>query len=345
MKVLIESYNCVRQNDSGGMQIRIKNFMEHYKKASSEIKLFDKWEDKVVDHDLLHIFKVNMEDYQLVKLAKNNKIPVVISSVVPLENKFQILFNRTLCRLLPVHTGYWFINQMLKEADAIIVESKKEAKFISKNYGVSEKRIHTIPNGVDANIGTASKNEFSKRTGIYGKYVLQVGRFDQNKNQLNVIKAMAGSDIPVVFIGGADSGDSKYYDECRRNATSNMHFIGWVDHNDPLLSSAYQNAHVVILPSFKETFGISLIEGGAAGGNLIASKDLPIFEWDISDICKAVNPSDVDDIRNSIIDAYIKPLNPLTSIKVRNKFSWDSIVAQHIDIYKRVSAEVGYDEE
>ena len=338
MRILIESYNTVIQNTSGGVQIRIKNFIEHCKKYSLDVKLYNKWHDKVADYDILHIFKANIEDYQLMKLAKNNNIPVVISSVIPLEKHKNIIMNRIVCKMLPIHTGYRFLNQMLINADAVIAQTKREAEFINRYYKVSKKRIYVIPNGVNIQFNKEYKDEFSKRTGIIGKYVLQVGRFDRNKNQLNVIKAMANSGIPVVFIGGKDSAQAEYYEQCQRLATSNMHFLGWVNHDDPLLASAYQNTHVVILPSHKEIFGNSLIEGGSAGANLIATRELPIDDWGIKDICRCINPNDIENIRENIVAAYNEPLNPNTSNIINDLFSWDSVINKHLEIYKQLCA-------
>lgn len=336
MKVLVESYNVVMQNVSGGISVRIKNFIEQYRKSADDIKLFNKWTDKVTDYDILHIFKANIEDYQLMKLANNNNTSVIISAVIPYEKHMQIVFNRVLCKILPIHTGYWFLNQMLLKADAVITQTKKESNFINKFYKIPLNRLHVIPNGVNIHINEDFKDEFKKRTGITGKYVLQVGRFDKNKNQISVIKAMANSDIPVVFIGGEDIGKPGYFKECKMIATPNIHFLGWVNHEDPLLSSAYQNAHVVILPSYKEIFGNSLIEGGVAGANLIATRELPIFDWGIKNICTCINPNNLKDIKDKIITAYNNPLNPKTSAIIQKKFSWDTVIEQHIEIYNQV---------
>ena len=70
MRILIESYNNVMQNPAGGVSGRIKNYINTLKKSGIEAKLFNKWEDKIIDYDIIHIFKLNTEDYQLVKYAK-----------------------------------------------------------------------------------------------------------------------------------------------------------------------------------------------------------------------------------------------------------------------------------
>jgi glycosyltransferase involved in cell wall biosynthesis len=336
MKVLIDSYNNVFQNVSGGVQVRINKFKDYSKKKLFEVKLFDKWHDKVIDYDVLHIFKASFESYELCKFAKNNNIPVVISSIIPLEKKVNITFNRVLCKLLPIHTGYWYINEMLKMSDSIVVQTIREKKFVEKYYHVDKSKVSVIPNGVNIEFNEMHKPIFEEKTGIEGKYILQVGRFDSNKNQLNVIKALNDSNIPVVFIGGADTNEIEYFEECKRIAGENIHFLGWLDNNSQLLSSAYQNAEVVILPSHKEIFGNSLIEGGAAGAKLVATRELPLRDWGIDKFCKSINPNDINDINKKVKDAFYETKNDEIKAIIYAKFSWDSVIEEYLEIYNKI---------
>ena len=334
MKILIDSYNTVKQNISGGVQNRIENFIKHSRNTDIQITLFNKWVHKITDYDVLHIFKVNIESYQLMLHAKNLDIPIVISSVVPLEHKYKILINRFLNKLTPFHTSYYFIEQMLSNADAVIAQTILEANFIEKWYKVDKNKIHIIPNGVS--VAEEKNEQIFDKIGLDKPYILQVGRFDENKNQLNVIKAMAKTDVPVVFIGGPDSKSQDYYDKCKKYATKNMFFLGWLTYDDILLKSAYCNAKVVVLPSHKEIFGNSLIEGGAYGANLVSTNELPIKEWGINDICSTIDSNDINDINKKLIQAYNQSLNPNTSLLIKGKFSWDAVISEYVSIYDRI---------
>lgn len=336
MKVLIESYNMAAQNVSGGVQIKIRNLVHHLNKNKIEAHFFNKWEDKVTDFNILHIFKLNIEDYHLMNYAKNIGTPVVISSIVNIEKKMQIKANQFLSKFLPIHTGYAIMEDMLNTADAIIAETQKEAEFIAKNYMIKEKKIHIIPNGVNIHVTHGDPKFIQDIIKADREIILQVGRFDRNKNQLNVIRAMKNSNIPVVFIGGPDAAQIDYFKQCKFEATDNMHFLGWLKNDDPLLSSAYANARVVVLPSYKETFGISLIEGGAVGANLVATRELPIVEWGLSEYCLGIDPQDKTDIQRTLIQAYNNPRNPLLSEIIKNKFSSDVVAKQHIEIYTNI---------
>lgn len=333
MKVLIDSYNTSTQGESGGVQIKIKNYYTELKKRNIDVTLYDKWNHKIKDFDLIHIFKSSVDSYSMINYARSIDVPIVISSIIPLAYKSKILFSNFMNHF-HIHTPYDLIRNNMLTADAVIAETEREANFIKKHYGV--RKVHTIPNGVTINFQQSLINEFCNRTGIKEKFVLQVGRFDSNKNQLNVIKAMQNSKIPVVFIGGEFQDEPEYFKQCKKIATGNMHFLDWIDHNDCLLSSAYQNAQVVILPSYKETFGMALIEGGAAGANLIATKELPIFDWGLYDFCKSINPSDVNDIRIKITEAYNAPKNPLIRDRIYQLFSWEKVIDEHINIYNNI---------
>jgi glycosyltransferase involved in cell wall biosynthesis len=337
MRILIESYNCVKQYPSGGVQVRIKNYISCLQKKNVEVKLFDKWNDKIEDYDILHLFRLTTEDFQLLHLAKEHDIPIVISSVIPLENALHINLNLLLCRLLPIHTNYSFMKSMMALADSIIAQTDLEADFISRNYRIQGEKIIVIPNGVNPIV---SDNKIStlifKYLNIDKPYILQVGRFDSNKNQLSIIRALKNSDIPVVFIGGSFAGEPDYYEKCKQEATENMFFLGWVENSDPLLASAYLNAQVVVLPSFKEIFGNSLIEGGAAGANLVATRELPIDQWGISEYCMKINPNNVLNVKENLLKSYSTQKKTGVKDFFCNKFSWDKVAEKHIDLYTKL---------
>ena len=50
MKLYITSYNVVRQNASGGIQVRINNLLQSIN-HSVDIKLFDMWNDNLSDSE------------------------------------------------------------------------------------------------------------------------------------------------------------------------------------------------------------------------------------------------------------------------------------------------------
>ena len=336
MKVLFQSYNMCMQNQSGGINTRIKALFDYLSRLGVQVTYFSKFKDNVADYDILHIFKANLENLPLIDYAKSRGVKIVISSVVPCVDSLKIEANMLLCRILPITTGIKLIKQSMEEADAIISETEAEKLFLSKHYRIDRNKISILPNGIDDSFITNIPNQTDKliyeRSSNSKKYVLCVGRFDENKNQLNLIKAMNSTGIPTILIGGSPPDSQEYYNKCRETAADNIVFLGWVNHEDPLLLSAYRNAHVLVAPAYYETFGISILEAGAYGANIALSKTLPILGYGIFNEY-TFDPRDVKDIRRSVTNAYNSPRDELMGEKVKNMFSWDRIAKEHLALY------------
>jgi glycosyltransferase involved in cell wall biosynthesis len=337
MKILLESYNNVTQNPAGGVQTKILSLLDKLKERNIDAILFNKWENNLNDFDVLHIFKVNIENFNLMMLAKKKNIGVAVSAIIPLENSFKIKLYRYLHKLTPINTNYKLIELMLLNSDVVIAETIREANFIIDNYKIDKSKVEIIPNGVNLNLKDGSPTLIKEMLNLKRDYVLQVGRIDKNKNQLSTIRALSGTEIPVVFIGGPDPSDLAYFEQCKKEATENMFFLDWVDNKNPLLAAAYCGAKVVVLPSYKEIFGNALIEAGLTGANLVSTNELPIKEWGLSGICQTIDPFDINDLRNKILVSYQNPKTEKISKIIENKFSWKHVTEQHIKLYERIS--------
>ena len=115
---------------------------------------------------------------------------------------------------------------------------------------------------------------------------------------------------------------------------NNFHFIGWVDNSSLLLKSAYSNAKVFLFPSYHETFGLVLLEAAVAGANLVVSKSLPILDFPSMNVCTRIHPNNVDDIRNKVMNAFVKDKDVNQKNRTLKEFSWKEVVNKHVDLYK-----------
>jgi glycosyltransferase, family 1 len=336
MKVLLQSYNTCCQNRSGGVNVRIKKIYQLLKDLGVKVHFFDKFSTDLNEYDVLHVFRLDAENTALIECAKQRGLKVVISSIVNLDGGRKIDIYRKIINKLPVMTTYKLMFQSLKLADSIIVETPSEKVFLHKHYGVDTTKISVIPNGVEE-ITYNGKDIFSILKSDK-KFLLHVGRFDKNKNQLNVIKALKDTDIDLVFIGGADHTNSSYYDECKLLAegSSNIHFLGWLDSSEPLFKSALSNAYAFILPSFHETFGLVLLEAGVCGALLLISNTLPILKFSEFNECYTFSPSKPREIRNCVMKVWSIKEAVNVKDKIIKKFSWNTIISEHIDLYNKL---------
>ncbi len=336
MKIVITGYNTCCLNKSGGVRVRVQKIYELLtKREDVEVEYFCPMTTDLMSCDVLHLFKLEAEYYNLVVKAKSEGKKVVLSSVVPLQDGAKLEIAKFLNKL-PLLTIYKMQQQILEHVDCIIAETPKEADFICKHYFVDRRKIRVVPNGID--VEAYGGDSIYEKIGGKKDYILQVGLIHENKNQINTIKALKGTGIDVVFIGGENNGDMRYWDICKREAgqDSHFHFLGWVDSKSNLLKSAYANAKVFVFPSYKETFGLVALEAAMAGCNLAISKTLPIHDFHVFDKCWQFDPSDINDMREKILSAFSTSKSDELRNRVIRDFSWDNIIDTHIDIYKSV---------
>ncbi len=339
MKVLIQTYDTAFQNVAGGVHNRIVRTVEAMRKTGCTVDYFDKFNTAVDKYDILHVFMLDISNLGLMKYAKSKGVKIVLSAVVGLDKAANIDFYWKI-RKIPVMTTYKLLFQMCELADTIIAETKIEADFIAKHYHVVPKKILVIPNGADTP-ETNSQLIFDA-IGKRCPYVLEVARFDKNKNQINVIRGLKGTNIEVVFVGGPDFSDNGYYEKCLNLAkeSPNIHFLGWLDTDSELLKSAYVNSKVLVAPSFHETFGLSIIEGVMAGAVPVISETLPILNYNVFQDCLTINPNNPKNIRQQIEKAMSIENTPAFRAKIQETFSWAKIAEQHIKLYRSLANEI-----
>lgn len=335
MRILIDSYSECFQNEAGGVQLKIKYYYQ-YMSRINDVKLFDKWTDKIADYDILHIFKPGIQHGSLVRFAISHGVPIVVSATAETESRRKVFLKKMIDRMLPLRTPYRIMKEIYRSANAITVQTVYEKEYVCGAFGVPAGKVFVVPNGISIHPTEDWNGMFRKKYGIEDRFVLQVGRFDRNKNQLSTIRAVAGTDMKLVLIGGPDKDDLDYYKQCKREAGDNVIFTGWIDHEDPMLVAAYQDCQAMILPSHKEIFGNVLHEAAACGANIVATQVLPLKAWGIQDMCWAIDPDSVRDIREKLLDAYTTPKTDVLKEKTLRTFTWESVSEAYNAVYKRI---------
>lgn len=336
MKILFKSYNTCCQNNNGGVQVRLRKIRELLINKGVKTDLFNEFETNVGDYDVLHLFKLEPENCALIKCAKARGVKVVISTIVNLSARRKVKLFQMIKKFIPFSTLTGVTIESLQLADGIIVETIDEAKMMEECYGIKKDKIKIIPNGIEVN--EYSGNDIYDVIGNHEKYVLQVGRFNKNKNQLNVIKALRGTNITMVFAGGPDFRNMGYYEECIKAAegSNNIFFLGWLDGESSLLKSAYANADTVIIPSYEETFGLVVLEAGITGAKVIMSNRLPILSFPTFEGCITFDPNKIEDIKSAVEEAVKLNRNDELKKRIIADFSWDKIIDEHISFYEEL---------
>jgi len=169
--------------------------------------------------------------------------------------------------------------QVLKDAAAIFCVGRNEFDIAAARF--PEKQVIYLPNGVDCKaFASGDAAMFCRHYGMdpSRKIVLNIGRIDPQKNQLDLLEAFAAlrqeeRDIHLVMIGPITGKDYHRHLEDRIDALDmqdRVTLVPGLEQGSPLLPGALHAASLFCLPSLHEPFGIAILEAWAAGVPVIA---------------------------------------------------------------------------
>jgi glycosyltransferase involved in cell wall biosynthesis len=111
-----------------------------------------------------------------------------------------------------------------------------------------------------------------------------------------------------------------------------VRFVGPLEHDDPLLASAYAACSAFVLPSTLETPGLAALEAAAAGAPIVITGEGSTREY-FGDMAHYVDPLDADDMRRKIEAALAAGPNPRLPALVASRFTWPVVTAALADVY------------
>jgi hypothetical protein len=198
-------------------------------------------------------------------------------------------------------------------ADLLLPNSRGEADAIRRDLGVTTP-VRIIPNAVD---GAA----FSPGTGDYlaRDCVLSVGRLEPHKNQLGLIKALAGAEWPLVIAGFPHPDHPGYLEQCRAAAGASVRFVG--SPSDEGLAELYRSARVHVLPSWFETTGLVSLEAALSGCNIVTTSRGHASEY-FGDLARYCDPADPSSMRDAVEEAWGSPPSPALRDRVLDRYTW-----------------------
>ncbi|MDP3791503.1 MAG: glycosyltransferase [Candidatus Omnitrophota bacterium] len=343
IRVAFFVYPSAFQNIGGGEILLLKT-REYLEKEGIYCKLFDMWNDKLDDFDILHVIGAVKDCLGLMKTAKNKGVKIVLDPV------FFSTFQRALYEqgsmkskmiscvrhLTKVLFPYFPSGRrrMLLLADALVPNSYIEKRQLERLFLIDGKKMHVIPNCVDKSFAEGDRNIFISKYGIK-KFVLSVGRIEPRKNQLNLIRALKGFEVPLVIIGSPVSDYKDYYDKCKSQGGGNVVFIERLGHEDPLLKSAYNTCACFVSQGWFETPGLAALEAGLAGAK-IATTDKGCTKEYFHGFAEYFNPANPADIRRAVEKVLRQDKNDNLRNHIKKEFLWEVAARKNIEVYKGI---------
>lgn len=113
-------------------------------------------------------------------------------------------------RYLMTHSFQKMQLEILDNCDVFLPNAKTEMDQIAAHLGFRTDNYVVVPNAVDVASIKAAKEVESTGYERFSGWIVCIGRIDIRKNQLNLIKAVEGSDYKVVFVGKKSPGHIEY---------------------------------------------------------------------------------------------------------------------------------------
>ncbi len=322
-KVLFNTYPVAFQCPGGG-EIQLLRSREALQAAGLDVLLYDLWRPQFNEVDLVHFFSVQGGSSQFCEHVKNLGLPLVISPIIWLTED----------NLTEMPIGE--IGHLLGLSDMILPNSEAEANQLSKFFNLSKDKFVTTHNGIDVSFAEPISGElFRERFGLERPFLLNVANIEPRKNQLSLIRAAAGLDMDLVVLGNVRF--QSYFDQCLREGAEFVKYLGYVDHEDDLLKSAYSACEAFVLPSVLETPSLAALEAAASGARIAITSEGSTKEY-FQDLATYVDPKDVADIRQGIITALERPRDDRLRKHTLDNFTWSHTAEQLIRAYGRVLA-------
>ena len=222
----------------------------------------------VRDYDLIHVHA--LFSYPSVAAARQARRQGVAYMIRPLGtlSAWGLKSRRPLLKRLSLA---WIEKPLLRDAAAVQATSEMEVQEILRVC--PEARVIAIPNPVETPIGSLARQEPAAPFTI-----LFLSRLDMKKGLEQLLAAFnrcvkAGADLRLIVAGG---GDPEYVDPMRERASKRVRFTGAVDAEQKRL--LFSQAHLFVLPSHSENFGVAVVEAMAHGVPVLISPRVGIAD-------------------------------------------------------------------
>jgi len=342
MRIGILSYPMLFQRE-GGLQVQVRETVSalNHLDASLSAEMVDPARQRLTDFDLIHVFSAFNGNFRVVESAVELGLPVVLSPLVsPTWNRNAGFRARVADRLAGricsynLQTSYAQTKRALQLADLVIALGDAEKDAIVNGFLTDRAKIRVFPNGISRQFFTAKGDLFRHRTGIVGPFVLAVGAVSSYKNQLGLAQALEGSELPLVMIGPVAREDHDYLQNILKSPWTR--WLGALDHEDPLLASAYAAASVVALPSQGEIFPLSVLESLAAGTPVVMTQDSALQLDGAEAILRKVAWNDRSGQREAIVSLASRPPKRTSVQAMVEQFSWQRVASQVACCYREL---------
>lgn len=238
---------------------------------------------------------------------------------------------------------YFFQKSLLKKVDSIHVTSEQERLAVEKKCGC--KNISLIPNGIFGTSAFDLSNAELRMASIEPLVLLFASRIHPKKGLDILLDSLANEHfaVPVVIWVAGDFSSDEYRNVILSKVESlgsniDVQFFGHLRVEE--LNDLYRKAHLFVLPSHTENFGIAVAEALNAGLPVLTSVHTPWRELQDMGAGYFVELS-ICRIRESITDfCELDPQQRIQMSKAAShlakRYDWRVLGDRYVDMYLKV---------
>jgi len=309
------------------------------------------------NYDIIHLFNIQTVDFsykEALKIKAINKI-LVLSPIwwsfqeeyfkhnftyVSVKAKLVgTVFGKRLSSYaykLKLYLSNKKASKIIQMADYIMPNSFLEFYNLLTTFGDFDlDKVKVVYNGVSKEFLTDKSFELPdelRQRGFKSKeFALQVSRIEPHKNTLTTIKCCKKLNIPLVLIGNI--GDSSYFKEVSREFNENVLYLGYKNYLE--LLPYYYNARIHILPSYRETPGLSNLEAGSLGCGIVTTIVGTAVEY-FKDFAYYCIPWDENSVERAILKCWDNPNGEALKNIIRSEYTWENAAFQTLNVYKKM---------
>lgn len=294
-------------------------------------KIFDSIQRNysIRDFNVIHAYTLFTDGNCARLLSEKYGVPYVVAVRNTDVNSF--------FRLMPHLRKRGVKNMLGASAIFFLSEAYKQQVFEKyipvKYHDVLQRKSYIIPNGIDDfwfhNVPKCIGKIDDKIKLIYA------GRIDRNKNILTTQRAMEllrskGFEVSLTVVGKV--ADERLFTEIKKDPYT----ICLSAQPKEKLLELYRNHNIFVMPSFTETFGLVYAEAMSQGLPIVYTKGQG-FDGQFVDglVGYSVNAKSAEEVANAvekITDKYDEI--SANAIASHQKFHWDKIVRNYMEIYE-----------
>jgi len=233
----------------------------------------------------------------------------------------------------------------ISSADGVIACSRATASDLTRLFHIPPERLRVVSHGVDADFFAPLPDDLraQKRAELgfppQEKVLLHVGSNAPYKNIPTVLRTVAhlrGEGHPCRLVKAGEPLSARMQRLVNElGLTGQILVLPQVD--DSRLRDLYQAADAVLFPSFREGFGLPVLESLACGTPAVIADTPALNEW-AAEVCLHAPPDDVKQLAAKVLESIEMSRYACVRARLREfaeQYHWQSIAQQIMAAYQQ----------